>query len=241
LKRGFDVTAAACGLLAFSPLLLAVMLAIWLEDRQSPFYIAPRAARGGGTFRMVKFRSMVVNADRIGGASTATTDRRITPVGKFVRAYKLDELIQLWNVLTGDMSMVGPRPQVMSDAALDTEAEKRMLSVRPGITDAASIVFSDEGEVLKGASDPDHEYNRLIRPWKSRLALAYIDHRSFPVDLDLIFLTIVAIVSRPMALAGLGRLLNGWNLHPLVIRMAARREPLMAYPPPGAEAAHQHS
>jgi lipopolysaccharide/colanic/teichoic acid biosynthesis glycosyltransferase len=178
---------------------------------------------------MVKFRSMVVNADRIGGASTATTDRRITPVGKFVRAYKLDELIQLWNVVTGDMSLVGPRPQVMSDVALYTNAEKRLLSVRPGITDPASIVFSDEGEVLKGASDPDLEYNRLIRPWKSRLALAYIDHRSFAVDMGLILLTIVAIVSRPTALAMLGKLLSGWNLHPLVVRMAARQEPLMAY------------
>jgi lipopolysaccharide/colanic/teichoic acid biosynthesis glycosyltransferase len=241
LKRAFDFVAAACGLLVFSPLLLAVMLAIWLEDRQSPFYIAPRAARGGGTFRMVKFRSMVVNADRIGGASTSTNDRRITPVGRLVRAYKLDELIQLWNVLTGDMSLVGPRPQVMSDAALYTDAEKRMLSVRPGITDPASIVFSDEGEVLKGARDPDYEYNRLIRPWKSRLALAYIDHRSFAVDLELILLTLAAIVSRPTALAGLGRLLSGWNLHPLVMRMAARQEPLLAYPPPGAETAHQHS
>jgi lipopolysaccharide/colanic/teichoic acid biosynthesis glycosyltransferase len=83
----------------FSPLLAAVMLAIWLQDRKSPFYIAPRAGRGGGEFRMVKFRSMVVNADKIGGSSTAATDRRITPVGRFVRAYKLDELIQLWNVL----------------------------------------------------------------------------------------------------------------------------------------------
>ena len=241
LKRTFDFAAAACGLLVFSPLLLAVMLAIWLQDRQSPFYIAQRAARGGGTFRMVKFRSMVVNADRIGGASTATTDRRITPVGKFVRAYKLDELIQLWNVVTGDMSLVGPRPQVMSDAALYTDAEKRLLSIRPGITDPASIVFSDEGEVLKGASDPDLEYNRLIRPWKSRLALAYIDPRGFAVDFGLILLTIVAIVSRPMALAGLRRLLSGWNLNPLVIRMAARQEPLIAYPPPGAETVHQHS
>jgi hypothetical protein len=95
--------------------------------------------------------------------------------------------------------------------------------------------------VLKGASDPDLEYNRLIRPWKSRLALAYIDNRSFAVDIGLILLTIVAIVSRPSALAMLGRLLNGWNLHPLVIRMAARQEPLMAYSPPGGEIAPQRS
>src|SRR5207253_9003792 len=132
------VLVASVGLLLFLPVFVTVMLAIWLQDRQSPFYVAPRTARGGGTFRMVKFRSMVVNADSIGGSSTAATDRRITPVGRFVRAYKLDELIQLWNVLKGDMSFVGPRPQVLMDVGLYTEAEKRMLRVRPGITDPAS-------------------------------------------------------------------------------------------------------
>jgi lipopolysaccharide/colanic/teichoic acid biosynthesis glycosyltransferase len=107
---------------------------------------------------------MVVNADKIGGISTAATDRRITPVGRLVRAYKLDELVQLWNVLKGDMSLVGPRPQVQTDAALYTQAEKRMLTVRPGITDPASIVFSDEGDILKDSADPDLLYNQIIRP-----------------------------------------------------------------------------
>ena len=131
LKRTFDLLVTSAGLVLFSPLLAAVMLAIWLQDRKSPFYIAPRAGRGGGEFRMVKFRSMVVNADKIGGSSTAATDRRITPVGRFVRACKLDELIQLWNVLAGDMSLVGPRPQVPADAGLYTEAERRMLTASP--------------------------------------------------------------------------------------------------------------
>ena len=234
LKRAFDILVVLAGLLLFSPLLLGVMLAIWLQDRRSPFYIAPRAARGGGTFRMVKFRSMVVNADKIGGSSTAATDRRITPVGQFVRAYKLDELIQLWNVLRGDMSLVGPRPQVLTDAGLYTEAEKRMLTVRPGITDPASIVFSDEGDILKGSTAPDLLYNQIIRPWKSRLALAYVDHRSFWVDLWLIVLTVVAILSKQAALRALGTLLRRWQLDPLVIHMAAREEPLVPYPPPGA-------
>jgi len=241
IKRTFDFLAASLGLLVCSPLLMAVIFAIWIQDRQSPFYIAQRAARGGGTFRMVKFRSMVVNADKIGGSSTAATDRRITPVGQFVRAYKLDELIQFWNVLKGEMSLVGPRPQVVCDAALYTNAEKRMLSVPPGITDPASIVFSDEGEILKGSTDPDLLYNQIVRPWKSRLALAYIDHRSFGVDIWLIILTVVAIISKPIALHALGTLLNGWGLDPLVIRMAARQEPLLAYPPPGADVVAQHS
>lgn len=234
LKRAFDIVAAAGGLLVCSPLLAAVMLAIWLQDRRSPFYIAPRAARGGGTFRMVKFRSMVVDADQLGGSSTAATDRRITPVGKFVRAYKLDELVQLWNVLKGDMSLVGPRPQVPAEAGLYTEAEKRMLTVRPGITDPASIVFSDEGNILKGSADPDSRYNQLIRPWKSRLALLYIDKRSFAVDLWLILLTAVAIFSRTAALKSIQRLLQHWGADPLLLRMARRREPLLSYPPPGA-------
>ena len=234
LKRALDILAASAGLLLFSPLLLAVMLAIWLQDRQSPFYIASRAARGGGTFRMVKFRSMVVNADKIGGSSTSATDRRITPVGQFVRAYKLDELIQLWNVLKGDMSLVGPRPQLLTDAQLYTHAERRMLTVRPGITDPASIVFSDEGDILKGSADPDLLYNQIIRPWKSRLALAYIEHRSLCVDLWLVILTVLALVSKPTALRALGCLLRGWKLDPLVIRVAARQEPLLGYPPPGA-------
>ncbi|MBL8210458.1 MAG: sugar transferase [Bryobacterales bacterium] len=234
LKRAFDVLASGTGLVIFSPLLLGVMIAIWLGDRHSPFYIASRAARGGGSFRMVKFRSMVVNADKIGGASTASTDRRITRVGRFVRAYKLDELIQLWNVLKGDMSLVGPRPQVLADAALYTAEEKRMLTVRPGITDPASIVFSDEGEILKGSLDPDLLYNQIIRPWKSRLALAYIDNRSLIVDLKLIILTLLAIASKTRALQSLQSLLRSWNLDPLVLRMASRREPLLSYPPPVA-------
>lgn len=124
VKRSLDIAVAIAGLLVLSPLLVGVMLTIWLYDRHSPFYIAPRMARGGGLFRMVKFRSMVINADTIGGTSTAATDRRVTPPGRFVRAYKIDELIQLWNVLIGDMSLVGPRPQALPDASLYTEDEK---------------------------------------------------------------------------------------------------------------------
>jgi hypothetical protein len=109
-----------------------------------------------------------------------------------------------------------------------------MLTVRPGITDPASIVFSDEGDILHRSADPDLLYNQIIRPWKSRLALAYIDHRTFCTDICLILLTITAIAYRPLALRGLGRLLRRWQVDPLVIRMAARQEPLLAYPPPGA-------
>jgi lipopolysaccharide/colanic/teichoic acid biosynthesis glycosyltransferase len=234
LKRAFDILVAALGLLLFSPLLLAVMLAIWLQDRHTPFYLAPRVARGGGGFRMVKLRSMVVNADKLGGPTAVATDYRITPVGNLVRTYKLDEILQLLNVLKGDMSLVGPRPQVFTCVELYTDAERRMLTVRPGITDLASIVFSDQANTLEGSANPDLLYNQIIRPWKSRLALAYIDNRTFWIDLWLILLTVATIVRRPVALLAVGNLLRHWQVDPLVIRMAARQEPLLSYPPPGA-------
>jgi lipopolysaccharide/colanic/teichoic acid biosynthesis glycosyltransferase len=177
---------------------------------------------------------MVVRADQQGGVPTSTTDCRITPVGRFVRAYKIDEVMQLWNVLKGDMSLIGPRPQVYKDAALYSEEERRMLMVRPGISDMASIVFSDEGDVLKDSANPDLRYNQKIRPWKSRLALLYIDKQSFLLDLQLIVLTLVALVSRQAALNKIQTLLLGWSADPLLIRMARRQEPLIAYPPPGA-------
>jgi lipopolysaccharide/colanic/teichoic acid biosynthesis glycosyltransferase len=165
---------------------------------------------------------------------TAGNDRRITPIGRFVRAYKVDEVVQLWNVLKGDMSLVGPRPQVKADADLYTSEEMRLLSVRPGITDPASIVFADEGEILKGSDDPDLLYNQIIRPWKSRLSLLYIDQSNFRVDLRLITLTAMGMVARRAALNGVQRILRDWGADELLGRMARREEPLLPYPPPGA-------
>lgn len=183
---------------------------------------------------MVKLRSMRVDAHKWGVNSTAADDARLTPLGRLIRTYKLDEITQLWNVLKGDMSLVGPRPQVRAEGDLYTAEENRLLATRPGITDPASIVFADLGEILKGSKDPNLLYNQIVRPWKSRLALAYIDHRTFFMDFWLILLTVVAIASRPVALRALGKLLRRWQLDPLVVRMAARQEPLQPYPPPGA-------
>ena len=126
---------------------------------------------------MVKIRSMIINADKTGVDSTSSDDMRITSVGKVIRKLKLDELSQLWNVLIGDMSLVGPRPNVKSETDLYTKIEKNLLNVKPGITDFSSIVFSDEGDILSGSDDPDLLYNQLIRPWKSRLSLFYIEKR----------------------------------------------------------------
>jgi lipopolysaccharide/colanic/teichoic acid biosynthesis glycosyltransferase len=194
LKRLFDVAASAFGLVVASPVLLPVMFLVWLQDRHSPFYIAPRTGLNGQPFKMIKLRSMVINADKSGVDSTGTNDNRITAVGQFIRRYKLDELTQLWNVLKGDMSLVGPRPNVQRETDLYTPLEKKLLSVKPGITDFASIVFSDEGDILKDKPDPDIAYNQLIRPGKGHLGIFYIEKRSLFVDINLCFLTIIVMI-----------------------------------------------
>jgi len=234
VKRALDVSLSLIGLTLASPLLVPVILAIWAQDGHSPFYVAPRTGRRARPFRMVKLRSMRVGADRSGVDSTAAGDSRITRVGAFARRYKLDELTQLWNVLKGDMSLVGPRPNVERETRLYTAEEARLLSVRPGITDFASIVFADEGDILEGQRDPDLAYNQLIRPWKSRLGLFYIERRSLVLDLALIALTAVAITSRGAALRGVSRTLAALRAPASLIAIALRQAPLRPFPPPGA-------
>jgi lipopolysaccharide/colanic/teichoic acid biosynthesis glycosyltransferase len=235
MKRLFDVVVSLAGLIVAAPVLVPVCILIWLQDFASPFYIAPRVGKNGKIFKMVKLRSMVMNADKSGVDSTGANDRRITPIGKFVRSYKLDELAQLWNVLKGDMSLVGPRPNVQREVNIYTDAERRLLSVRPGITDISSIVFADEGDILKDSLDPDIDYNQLIRPWKSRLGLLYVENRSVPLDIKLIFLTILAVISREKALAGVQKVLSELGADERIKRVARRQERLTPFPPPGAE------
>jgi lipopolysaccharide/colanic/teichoic acid biosynthesis glycosyltransferase len=233
LIRALDITISLIGLIVLSPLILAAMVAVWYQDGFSPFYIARRAGLDEQPFEMVKLRSMIRNADRNGVASTSNTDQRITRVGHLIRRYKLDEITQLWNVLKGDMSLVGPRPNVLQAVAGYSSEEKRLLSVRPGITDLASIVFSDEGEILRGSPDPDLLYEQIIRPWKSRLGLFYIEKRSFVLNLRLVFLTIISIVNKPAALRGIHRILMRNGADSILINVARRENPLPAYPPPG--------
>ena len=149
MKRVFDIGFSLFGLLLMSPVLLLFMFLVWIQDYHYPFYIAPRVGRRGKIFQAVKLRSMVVGADKTGVDSTSTEDKRITWIGHIIRRYKLDEFPQLWNVLKGDMSLVGPRPNVEREVTLYTEEERHLLDVRPGITDLASIVFSDEGKIIK--------------------------------------------------------------------------------------------
>jgi lipopolysaccharide/colanic/teichoic acid biosynthesis glycosyltransferase/nucleoside-diphosphate-sugar epimerase len=234
MKRALDLICSGLGLIVLSPLLALAALAVWLEDGRSPFFAGRRVARGGGHFRMIKFRTMAPDAWKSGVNSTAAGDRRITRVGRWLRRTKLDELPQLCNVLRGDMSLVGPRPQVPQEVERYTAEERRMLSVRPGITDLASIVFADEGDILAGSADPDLLYNQIIRPWKSRLALLYVDRKSLMTDARIVGLTLLAALWRDQALQGVERILTEWRADDRLRRMARRIEPLRAWPLPGA-------
>lgn len=234
-KRLLDVIASVVALVVTSPILLFSILFIWLQDRRSPFYLSRRIGRGGVVFRMVKLRSMIVGADQAGVDSTRAGDTRITGVGHLIRRFKLDELPQFWNVLKGDMSVVGPRPQVEREADLYTPLERRLLEVLPGITDFSSIVFADLAEILEDQPDPDIAYNQLVRPGKSRLSLFYVEHRSMWVDLQLLALTALAIVSRHHALSGVQRLLQRLGADGHLLKLARRREPLVPMPPPGSD------
>lgn len=234
MKRSLDIIFALSGLLVLSPLLVVVILLIWLQDFHSPFYMAPRMRRRGETFKMVKLRSMVTNADKMGGTSTAGTDKRITWIGRFIRKFKLDEFSQLWNVLKGDMSLVGPRPQAPFDAGMYTDEENRLFEVRPGITDFSSIVFADEGDILAGAEDPDLLYNQIIRPWKSRLGIFYVDHQSVGVDFKLITLTVLGIFSRESVLKSTQKMLIKMGATEQLVEVAGRQKKLEPLPPPGA-------
>jgi lipopolysaccharide/colanic/teichoic acid biosynthesis glycosyltransferase len=196
LKRAFDFSASLVGLIVFSPLLAVVAIWVKLDSRGLVFYRASRGGRFGKPFKIFKFRSMVANADKIGGPSTSGSDARVTRSGRFIRKCKLDELSQLINVLIGDMSIVGPRPEIVSKVEKYTEEERNTLKLRPGITDWASIWNSDEGGVLDGARDADAVYEEVIRPTKMKLQIYYCQTRSFLGDLKIICLTLVRIVCR---------------------------------------------
>jgi lipopolysaccharide/colanic/teichoic acid biosynthesis glycosyltransferase len=179
-------------------------------------------------FKMYKFRSMVINADSSGVTSTSGNDKRITPIGKVIRKFKLDEISQFINVFLGDMSFVGPRPQVVDHVINEyTILEKTLLNIKPGITDISSIVFSDEGDILKDSEDPDHDYNLLIRPWKSKLGLIYLNNRNFILDVKLISITIFAIINKKIALKFIHTILVQLNADENLVEVCKRQKKLV--------------
>lgn len=192
--RFFDILFSLLGLFFLFPVFLLLYLTIRLESKGSGFYKQLRVGRGSRDFYVYKFRSMRVGADKRGLITVGGRDPRITRIGYFIRKYKLDELPQLFNVLKGDMSIVGPRPEVRKYVDLYTEEQQRVLSVRPGITDYASIEYVDENLILGKAEEPDKAYVELIMPDKIRYNMKYINNQSLKEYFKIIFLTFWSII-----------------------------------------------
>lgn len=195
MKRLFDIVASGCGLIVLSPIFL--ILAIWIKlDSPGPvFYRQVRVGRNNNDFRIFKFRSMRVGSDKGSLVTIGGHDPRITRSGYFIRKYKLDEFPQLINVLVGDMSLVGPRPEVRHYVDYWTPEQMHVLDVRPGITDPASIKFRNENELMEQAEDPEKYYIEVIMQEKLKLYLEYVQNHSFLGDIGLIFRTFKVIVT----------------------------------------------
>jgi len=189
-KRTFDLTVSFVALLFLWPLFVLVGLRIKRDTPGPVFYRGVRVGLHEKPFRIFKFRTMVANAEQVGGPSTPGDDQRITRTGKWIRRFNLDELPQFLNVLKGDMSIVGPRPEVSDYVKLFTEEERELLTLRPGITDWATIWVRNEGEVLAGSTDPEKTYMEVIWPEKHLLQLKYMRESSFWVDISIMFQTL---------------------------------------------------
>lgn len=194
--RFFDLLFSLVGLVFLSPLLIIVYVFIILESKGSGFYTQQRVGLNGVDFKLFKFRSMAVGSDKKGLITIGGNDGRITKIGLFIRKFKIDELPQLFNVLVGDMSIVGPRPEVRKYVDLYTNDQRKVLNVKPGITDYASIEYANENEILGKADDPDKMYIDEIMPAKIELNIKYIENKSLKEYFNIIFLTFFKIVSK---------------------------------------------
>lgn len=230
--RAFDFSIALSLLIIFLAPLLVLMGLIYLQDFHNPIFAGRRLGIHGKPFSVFKLRSMLVNAESMGGSSTSSVDRRITRIGHFIRSTKLDELPQLLNVVLGQMSLVGPRPQVVSELPKYSKGEAPLLSVRPGITDLASIVFADEGDILKDYQDPDLAYDQLIRPWKSRISLLCVENLSISLYFRVLILTALSMTSREKALNAVAETLKTCGARSEIVEVAKRRSKLPQGVPP---------
>lgn len=192
--RFFDIIFSIIGLVMLSPIFIVLYLLIRIESKGGGFYSQERIGKNGKPFKLYKFRSMRIGSDKKGLITIGEKDNRITKTGFILRKYKLDELPQLWNVFIGDMSLVGPRPEVKKYTDLYTEEQKQVLQVRPGITDWASIKYVDENKILGESEDPDEAYVNLIMPNKIKLNMVYIQHQTLGEYFKIIFTTFKEIV-----------------------------------------------
>ena len=195
MKRLFDILAVIIGFHILFPFLVLVGVIIAIDSRGGVFYLQERIGRNGKPFRLFKFRTMVVNAEQAGQLTVGARDSRITGFGYFLRRFKIDEFPQLINVLLGDMSIVGPRPEVKKYVDLYTKEQRKVLQVRPGLTDLASLTYINENELLEKAEKPEEYYIKVIMPEKLRLNMEYIDKANLSTDFQIIFKTIGKILS----------------------------------------------
>jgi lipopolysaccharide/colanic/teichoic acid biosynthesis glycosyltransferase len=229
-----DVVVAITAILIALPLVVVGALAVFASDGRNPFYVSNRIGLRGRQFPLFKLRTMKVGAAQSGVDTTAAGDPRVTAVGAWLRSTKLDELPQLFNVLAGHMSLVGPRPNVPREVQRYTQVERRMLDVRPGLTDYASIVFADLAHAIPPGFDPNLAYNQLVRPIKSRLALHYMRSADPRSDLVLCFCTAAHLFSRRQALRLVASLLRRTGADEDLIARSLRSGPLTPLAPPGA-------
>ena len=190
MKRLFDITASFFGILILSPLFILISLWVGLSSKGGIFYTQTRVGKNNKDFKLYKFRSMRVNSDKQGLLTVGSKDSRITKAGYFIRKYKIDELPQLFNVLKGDMSFVGPRPEVRRYVDLYSKEQMQVLKVAPGITDPASIKYRNENDLLSSANNPEEYYIQYIMPDKLKINIDYINNRTFFKDIKIIFQTI---------------------------------------------------
>jgi len=195
LIRLLDILFSAIGLVLLSPLFVLFYILVWMESKGGGFFVQERIGKDGKPFGLYKFRSMKTEAEAEGQITVGAHDTRITRIGYFLRKYKLDELPQLWNVLKGDMSIVGPRPEVRRYVDLYTDEQRKVLTVRPGITDHASIRYINENEILCRADDPERVYIEQIMPDKIKLNMVYIEHHTLREYLRVILLTLKSLLS----------------------------------------------
>jgi lipopolysaccharide/colanic/teichoic acid biosynthesis glycosyltransferase len=195
-KRLFDILCSLAGLIVLAPFLIAISILILADSRGGIFYRQVRVGKNGKDFRLWKFRTMRPDSDKKGLLTIGGRDPRVTRIGYFLRKSKLDELPQLLNVLAGEMSLVGPRPEVRKYVALYSVEQKKVLEVQPGITDYASIEYSNENEILAKSSDPEKTYIEDVMPAKLKLNMKYIGEKSLMTDLKIIFRTIGKIINR---------------------------------------------
>jgi lipopolysaccharide/colanic/teichoic acid biosynthesis glycosyltransferase len=224
MKRIFDLIISILLLACFFPVIGLALMAVFLSDWSNPLYSALRVGKNGKDFQMYKIRSMIRNAESSGVDSTAENDSRITLIGSVIRRFKIDELSQLINVMIGNMSLVGPRPNVKKAVAEYSKDEQLILEVQPGITDLSSIVFNDEGRILSGSLDPDLEYDQTIRPWKSRLAIIYVNNNTVALDCKILLLTMISFFNKSLALSLLVKEISKYTNDELLLRVCAREE-----------------